>query len=78
MHVKCSFVLINFVEHHFRIVVVWHQDLEVTVPGSSLRHRALCAISRGKNSFIRPDAISTVPIMANLGMSFPCAFDVSA
>jgi hypothetical protein len=45
---------------------------------SSLRHRALCAISRGKNSFIRADAISTVPIMANLSMSFPCAFDVSA
>ena len=49
MHFECGGVSIDFVEEDFCIVVVRKQISNCKVPGSSLRQRALCAISKGKS-----------------------------
>jgi len=47
-----------------------------SVPGSSFKHRALCAISNGKYSSLRPGAISMVATIASFGISvFPLGKD---
>ena len=62
MRVECSFVLINFVEHDFRIVIVWHQDLEVQgprlvfeTPGSVRHQQGQKLIHTPRCYFNRPD-----------------------